>query len=437
MLTRIFNWLVGDAAVDGVNPTLHRRALWLAFVITGAVYLIACALQVPTFWYHQMPGDRFFLLHSALFVLGPPPWYYWFLTFATLYAIVLRRNRATLPPAFLDLTAVFLLAWVIRQATPVMVMVDSLLLLLLMWLLLVRGHLARKLPVTLFWLAAVVLLTGHLLMVVGDYLLSPGTHSFVFNSGSLLIAWELIGSVGMLPFAVMLPVAVFARPSTQQFAHATNYTWEPALLLAPTLAVAYVVNFCARSWMMSLSYPPSPGFLSPYVVGGLGWSLTLACLAFGWWYLWRANGALRFAAFLLMALAGFRAWMALPIFQPPLNRLDLLEPLGLFIGGALALYLCAAPPVRSRWLPALLTLGAGLFVSWLWLRTAVHPPGAENWMIDAYQYELMGYDPASAAAPWVALEMVTVVVWLATLILTYFAAFGPGPRKPRSEVPHV
>ena len=42
MLTRIFNWLVGDAAVDGVNPSLHRRALWIAF----EVLLIASAMSL-------------------------------------------------------------------------------------------------------------------------------------------------------------------------------------------------------------------------------------------------------------------------------------------------------------------------------------------------------------------------------------------------------
>lgn len=436
MLTRIFNWLVGDAGVDGVDPALHRRALWMAFTITGAVYLVACALAVPSFWYHQMPGDPLFWVTFELQMLGPPPWYYIFLTFALLYALVLRVNGATLPLAFLDLTAVFVLAWVVRCALPFLYFVDSLLILLVMWLLLARQHVDRKLPVALFWLAAAVLFASHLMMVIS----SAASYSTGFGSGisyrAASLAYNLLGSVGMLPFAVMLPVAVFARPRTQERGPATGSKWTPLLWLAVALAAAYAISFGARAWLLNVPGMLSPGILAPEIVGGLGWSLTLAGLVLGWWYLRRATGAHRFAAFMLMAVVGVRAWEALPVLPPQMRRLDLIEPLALLIGVALALYLCSSAAVRPRWIPAVLTLTAGLFIGWLWLRSFVHLPGVSSWLDMIYRYQVAG-DPTAMAAQWVALEFVVVSVWLAALILAYHAAFGPGAGNPRSEASHV
>src|SRR4030042_5066900 len=113
VFSRIFNALVGDAAPEGVDPALHRRALWIAFVTCAWVYSISFLLSVLIAGLFDFLSTKcwwLLMLIARLPNVGPPELFAGLLLPILICAISTKRNGARLPLAVLDVAAITLVA---------------------------------------------------------------------------------------------------------------------------------------------------------------------------------------------------------------------------------------------------------------------------------------------------------------------------------------
>lgn len=328
LFVRLFNWLVGDAAVDGVNPALHRRALWIAF----QVWLIAAAASYFLTW----PGTLMFifdlnvpygLLKALSFIPSVP---YVGVTAAVLvpllvYALVLRLNGVPLPAPTVILASALLTGLAVENwSGPCFFFSFSGSIALIIIILLALGLLRRR-------ISAVALAAALLLAVVEDLwmanyfrLSAAGTEMPMGIADHYAWFGVLIAGPLWLLIAIILPLSLMSSPRPRRprpaFVFKLDFAW---LMLGLIL-------------LLGLAFALGHRYLLPLVPSNIRIGLALVAVLALWWALLQLGGESRLTQFLLLAFAGFVA----------INSV-LLGPLK-----GLALWLCAA-------------VGGGIFALWL------------------------------------------------------------------------
>jgi hypothetical protein len=328
MLTRIFNWLVGDAAVDGVDPALHRRALWVAF----EVWLIAAAASYLLTW----PGTMMLifnfnvpygLLRALSFIPSVP---YVGVTAAVLvpllvYTLVLRLNGVTLPAPIVILASALLTGLAVENwSGPYFFFSFSGSIALVVIVLLDLGLLRRR-------ASAIALAVAMLFAVTDDFWLAnyfrlsaAGTEIPMGIADHYAGFSVLTANPLWFAIAIILPLSLLSSPRPRlprpSFVFKLDFAW---LMLGLIL-------------LLSLAFALGHRYLLPLVPSNIRTGLTLVAVFSLWWALLRLGGESRLTQFLLLTFAGFVA-----IYN--------IIPSGL---PALARWLCAA-------------LGAGILALWL------------------------------------------------------------------------
>lgn len=295
VFSRIFNALVGDTAPEGVDPALHRRALWWAFVFTAVAYTAYFLLTLPV--YFPLPeavvnllcgvGRPFGIIYCLPPISGSSVWQALLLP-VLIYAIVLKTRGAQIPLATLDIAACAMVGYALHMTLPTKYFELPLALLVMFVLMALRGHLSRRIARFI----AAVLLSLRLLQEAFILTVSYGPlHMWAFLEFPIE-PW-LVFSILWLPLSIALPIALMAKPHTPRLRPRAEKSWQltSVLLLTGVLATAsYVAHYTT-----ALKGLPE----------GVLWMISVTLLVTLLW-LYKTGRATRdFLTFLSLALAGF------------------------------------------------------------------------------------------------------------------------------------
>jgi len=362
LLARLFNWLVGDAAVDGVDPALHRRALWVAFIITGAVYIAYFILLLPLSF--DLPEP----VYEFLFGYDKPNygliWWLpnvnsanlWQVLLAPMlvYALVLKTRGVKFPLAVLDIATCVLVGYIFDSTVRLKYFGTPVALLLVFALMFLRGRLKRRMAI---WVAGISLGLWFLLEILrfstmhlmqGAMTLSQPFERWM----DLLLVEGQVFSVVWLPFSIALPIVLLAQPRTPQLRPLAKNAWQLTTVLV--LSVLVAATSSALYYIGRSNLIPS----------GLIWMATLTLLVTLLWLYYTGQATGELLAFFALAVAGIVVinslipWVAMPDW--------LRAGLSLAVGCLLALVLATNAPMRRTNLWAALTVVVGSFAATIW-----------------------------------------------------------------------
>jgi len=417
VFSRIFHALVGDSAPEGVDPALHRRALWWAFSICAWVYSASFLISLPLLWIDvpwNVGGPSLGLWRVLVYFdyIGPPWLFPALLVPPLIYAIVLRMNRTRVPLAVIDLTAVLAAAYILRYVVPVMLLAEPVILLLMMVVLHVRGHLQAGLPrallratIILFFLVGVIQSIAFLSVHAIENPEWVGFHQ-------LSLAAQLIRSVCWLPLSVALPIALIAKPNTPRLRHANGKLWQLPILLLSAVLIAAAVNFTRLAAQVLGQRDSLSWFFSLEIIGGFRWMVMLVIIVLCWWLLKYGAASRDFLGFTVLTLVAIAVTSLL---LPPVGMTHsarmLIPLLAGFLGGLL---LAASHTFDNRALRAAAVIALGsMAVGTLYICCIERLAETFRQLVSASQQ-------MSIVLKWIAIDLVALVAAVATLLFAWW-----------------
>jgi hypothetical protein len=246
VFSRIFNALVGDAAPEGVDPALHRRALWVAFATCAWIYSVSFLLHWILFvsWLRAFLHTKcwwLMVLLTRLPDVGPPELFAALLIPVFIYAIVLKRNGARLPLAAVEIAAIALVAYVIVETISNITFGLTMGFVLVLMLLMARRRLRARVTSVLLGITFCLFL---LMDIIG-----AGSHLHYievwqvpwFGSFSFSMTVGVVYSILWLPLAVALPISLLDHAPTPALRQRAERSWS---LFWVFLLAASVVTVC-------------------------------------------------------------------------------------------------------------------------------------------------------------------------------------------------
>jgi len=351
---RIFHALVGDATPEGVDPTLHRRALWWAFSICAWGYSIRFLLGLPAYStnFSSFLADKcwwYLRMLSHLPGVGPPDLFVALLLPVFIYAIVLKRNGARLPLAAIEIAAVSLVAYVILETIVYLTFYLTMGLTALLVLLVARRHLRSRITSVLIGITFI------------PFLLSDSIHTALtldgmeiwrfewFSASFVALTSWFVYAVLWLPLSVALPISLLGNAPTPTLRPRAERSWS---LLWVFLLTAAIVIAC---------------HLAPYIVkiyifpGRTEWMVTTLLLVMILWLYKTGRASRELLTYLVLSFAG------IVVVLTTLYYADR-TAIALAIGGVVALLLAGDLTMARRKALAIGSLAFNAVAVSLWYR---------------------------------------------------------------------